>query len=535
MNFLKDQSDQARQAFLAMPMASRLIAGLLVVAIAVAMGFLVRGDANSDGEFLFEGRLFTESEFNAAQLAFGQADLTDWTAEGRRIKVPRKERADYLKALSESKALPGSLHTAVQEAIDDTTVFDSSEFSLRRVMHAKERDLSTSLTQMKMIRRATVTYDRGSRRGFAAELPQSASVMVVPEDSRPLSRGEIDMVKEYVRASFAGMSVDDVVVTDINAPSAGYGDDDDPVLRKQSRTEEHYEKKIRSLLSDLPAKVVVTATIDPTMDLERTASRIDAEPTTLFNKTRKLETSNNRRPIEGVPGTDPNAISNRPKSIEDSIESSTVKDDTRETQAIAGQQWEQSREAPLPVKRISVSISLPQSYYEELYAKDNPAAEGRAPEAEIEKIRSKITKDIRALVTPMLMPVAAGEDSYPLVEVIDMPDAAVELVAQPSASAESLVWLGKHWQPIALIGLAALALLVARSAVRAGGDSTPPEFVEGFGLDLPAPPVSEDAESEEADGMTITGTTLQGELMHVVEQNPEVAANVIRTWIGEAA
>ena len=40
---------------------------------------------------------------------------------------------------------------------------------------------------------------------------------------------------------------------------------------------------------------------------------------------------------------------------------------------------------------------------------------------------------------------------------------------------------------------------------------------------------------EESERMTITGGSLKDELLHLVEDNPEVAANVIRGWVGDAA
>lgn len=83
--------------------------------------------------------------------------------------------------------------------------------------------------------------------------------------------------------------------------------------------------------------------------------------------------------------------------------------------------------------------------------------------------------------------------------------------------------------------LALVALLVAKSAAKASGDPSPTEFREGFGLEIPAPP-PELAESEEdSEKMTITGGSLKDELLTLVEGNPEVAANVIRGWVGEAA
>ena len=82
--------------------------------------------------------------------------------------------------------------------------------------------------------------------------------------------------------------------------------------------------------------------------------------------------------------------------------------------------------------------------------------------------------------------------------------------------------------------------MVARGAAKAvSGDGTPRDFSEGFGLELPAPSEPEKADDEVvglgADAMEITGGSLQDELVALVESNPEVAANVIRGWVGEAA
>ena len=52
---------------------------------------------------------------------------------------------------------------------------------------------------------------------------------------------------------------------------------------------------------------------------------------------------------------------------------------------------------------------------------------------------------------------------------------------------------------------------------------------------ITAPPPEVVDSDDEGDSMTITGGTLKDELLLLVESNPEVAANVIRGWVGEAA
>jgi flagellar M-ring protein FliF len=542
MNFLKESGEQIREAFNAMPMQSRVISVMLVAAIVIALAFLFRGEATSAQTALFGGQSFGEQELAAMEMAFSNAGLNDWEREGRRIMIPRDSKAAYLAALEGSSGLPMTLRSRVLDAINSTTVFDSNTLLNARAMHAKELDLGNKIAMYPDIRWASVEYDQGERRGLSQSRPQSASVVVQPEGTAALPRQRILAIKELIRGSFAEMSADDVVVIDTNSASSSSidADDDDPVIRKQREAEARVEQKVRALLVGYPARVAVTAEIDPTMDVQKTTLTIDPEPTNLSTKSRKIESTNSRQPNGGVPGTAPNAIVTRSGSIADSLESSKVKEDERESTGIAGQQYENSRIASLQVKKIRVSVGLPASYYASVHEqeslKNNPTAPvPELTETELQKLRDKTTKNIRSALTVLLPEVSAGANTDPLVEVWDYPDLPEEPAAGPDTAKIALTWLAESWQTIALVMLGLLALLVARSAAKGAGDSTPTEFREGFGLELPAPPPEPEVVEGDGDEMTITGGTLKEELLSIVQDNPEVAANVIRGWIGEAA
>ena len=83
------------------------------------------------------------------------------------------------------------------------------------------------------------------------------------------------------------------------------------------RRKQGSSKRCRSLLVGYPARVAVSAEIDPTMDVEKTVLKYDAEPTNLTSKTRKVERAGNHQPYRGVPGTGPNAIGNRATSLDE--------------------------------------------------------------------------------------------------------------------------------------------------------------------------------------------------------------------------
>ncbi len=543
MNFFRQSTDQARQVFLSMPMQSRVIAMMLVAVIAIGLAFLVRGSDTKSTEYLFGGRSMGEQEMDSIEVALSAAGLNDWEREGRRIRVPKDVKSTYLAALGDASSLPIALRTEVDQAIKNSSPFDSSDLRHSREMHAKEKDLGSKISAFPDVRWASVEYDRGERIGLSRAVAQSASVMVQPEGTRSLPRQRIVAIQELIRGSYAGMATDDVVVIDTNSTTGSLGaEEEDPLLTKQREAETHIEYKLRKLLAEYPAQIAVFAEIDPTMDSELASLKFDPEPTNLRNSSKKIETTRNQQIPSGVPGADPNAIGNRAQSIGKDVEVLNTTQDERDTSGVAGQQFESSKLADLQVKTVRVSIMLPTSYYKELNIENEMIRDSTQNRAEIilddatlEGLRVKTEKKISEIVSPLLPRVTAGADPVTLVTVRDAPDLPKEQPTEQLATSQALSWLAESWQTLALVLLGLVALLVARSAAKSAGNATPAEFQEGFGLEMPGPaPVEQDAE-EEAERMTITGGSLKDELLHLVEDNPEVAANVIRGWVGDAA
>ncbi|MFG0267321.1 MAG: flagellar M-ring protein FliF C-terminal domain-containing protein, partial [Rhodopirellula sp. JB055] len=359
---LQSVLDQFRSIYSTMPVPSRIIAGLLLTAIIVALGFLVRGSSSPSTEYLLGGRSFSERDLDAAEIAFGSADLRGWTREGRRIKIPIESRSEFLKALENSASLPLSLRTSVQAAIDKSSPFESNEQRLARQRNGKLLDLARNIMMFPDIRTARVDYDQGERMGLSRTRPQSASVTVEPEGISPLSRDRILQIKDMVRSAFAGMSVDDVVVTDTNGSAPfNLADDDDPLSRKRREEEERFEMKIRNHLMGYGKIHVAThVEIDPTMSTEKASLKYADQPTTLNETSRKRETESSRPTPGGVPGAQSNALSsNRPVKLDATAQTSKTKEDERTSKRVAGQEYSTTRMAGLPVKRVKVSIGLP--------------------------------------------------------------------------------------------------------------------------------------------------------------------------------
>lgn len=539
--------EQSRATFLALPMPSRVIFVMLVVAIALGLGMLVRGGNTAKSEYLLGGRVLSVQELDSVDIAFGNAGLSGWEREGRRIKVPAEAHADYLAALDAS-SLPLSLRTPLQKAIEEASVFESSDMRRTREMHAKEVSLGKKVEAFPEVRYASVEYSIGERIGMGRKRTQSASVVVVPEGLEPLPKNRIVAIKDLIRGSYADMTVEDVVVIDTNSTYTGSLADDDNLLRRRREEEEaYYTLKVRKQLYEFgEIKVAAYAEIDPTMDLERAMLKYDEQPTTIEETTRKIETDLTRPLRQGVPGVETNVTQNRPVSLEENAERSQTSEDERDSTRVAGQQYEQSRLASLQTKRVRISVGLPDSYYRKVWAKRFPDRDPNNPDdvapadftEQIETIKRETKERIEKAVAPVLPNVEVGEDKFDqLVEVWDYPDIAEPVVEESKAAQYALTWLARSWQTLALVLLGLVALLVARSAARGGSrdGEAPAEFREGFGLEIPAPPADEAKATDSSESMQITGMSLKDELVTLVEKNPEVAANVIRGWVGEAA
>lgn len=541
MNFLKEQAEAARATLSAMPMQSRVIIGLLLTTIGVGLAFLVRGEIESSHTPLFNGRSLSETERMSMEMAFSNAGLSDWKPDGTRLLIPSANKAEYYAALASSTTLPMSLRSYVDEAVEKANVFDSTDMRRSREKYAREKDLAAQVMSAPDIRHASVVHDRGQRSGLGRAPIQSASVVVQPVGTEPLSRRRIRVIQEMIRAAFSGMTADDVVVTDLNGTSTSMLEEDDPVLRKQRETELLVEQKVRNLLVGYPARIAVSAEIDPAMNVETTSLNYGSEPTTLASDSTKSESVTSSAVVRGEPGVRPNVTTNRATSLADTTETRRTEQEKRQTRAVTSTTWENKQSASLQVKNIQVSVGLPQSFYENLIVREALRANPDINQQDIDvndpdalaRLRSETEKSIQTAIAPLLPAVTAGTDPASLVKVWPYPDPVEQPAEQVASTAAVMTWLSESWQSIALLGLALVALLVARGAAKSAAP-VPTEFNEAFGLELPTPPVIDEVKRTETE-MDITGVALQHELTDIVDGNPEVAANVIRAWIGEAA
>jgi flagellar biosynthesis/type III secretory pathway M-ring protein FliF/YscJ len=111
-------------------------------------------------------------------------------------------------------------------------------------------------------------------------------------------------------------------------------------------------------------------------------------------------------------------------------------------------------------------------------------------------------------------------------------------VAASDVGQEPLEWARQSWRTLAWLGLALLALVVLRSVLRARPTQVktqlelPPNRGNRAGdtqeSTIPAPHWRRKPESDD-------DSALRRELSQLVDEDPETAANILRTWIGQAS
>ena len=533
MSELREPSDSVRtqlnDALSALTPASRIITAVLGVLVIVGIVLLARGKSDPQRELLFGGRSLSEQELDSVEMSFSRSGLNDWVRDGRRISIPVQNRSDYLSTLQEASSLPLSMRSNVQDAIDKTTIFESSSQRLAREMHAKQQDLGDKLAAFPEIRWASVEYDVGERQGLSRTRKQSASVVVCPEGIDQLSSSRIQTIQEFIRGSYAGMNREDVVVIDTNANEDHCHD---PLLRQQLEHQARLEQQIRDILSGYGPIQVATY-----VDLEKTVPTTPiAQTPTAAKQTKESDEGLFSRVIQSVT----HVRSNRPTRLDEPSPTSQTKS---EPAHIASQPMNRSDaqavNGSIVVRGVRATIGLPESYYQKVWELSYRRQHGQRQTQQIPGIQAdqlqrlidQTKANITAAVTPVMY--AAHRSNSPAIDVWTYPDLPNGVTDQADFATMSFSWLNEHWQQASLVLMGFIGLCVVLSNFRSSSKQQHLASNDKPAINQPAnTPTTTPAITPKTNW---DNDSNQAELLALIDQNPDAAADVIRDWIAEAA
>jgi flagellar M-ring protein FliF len=565
MNPLNQITKQISDLVQSMTPQARIMAGLLFATIVISLGWIVSVQQTTSYEYLLGGKPMTEDQLARVEEAFGDNGLADYARDGMRIKIPKATKDIYLKALKSSQAMPQPWHWNVDQSLNSEGPFQSVDSTKSKIEAAQEKELARIIERIPSVHFAAVEYDE-QRQGFARKVEQTACVHVQSNGVKSIDKDVMRNIAYMTASYFAGLKPENVTVMELGSTTLYKGSsnpnaaDQNPLLQAQSDWEQKYLNQLHPLLDNYgDVRLAVGVEIDPTLQKESEQLKYDPTVTTLQSQTSKKDSENSKLPPGGRPGADPNVISNSPQSVAASQpqQQTKAKEIAENVNGVAGHEATAMVQAGLVPTKVSVTVGLPESYYRKLWvlramAKDSKLTkEADVPvigDEDMKKLKEEAEASVKGAISGVLKQVREGDDRFPLVTVYNYADFPVPEVPKPAMSTLAMGWLAESWSTVALLVVVMTTLFMMMGWVKA--QSTAPrdkEFAQGFGIEVPASASDEldlgetGAEAKEAEGkeqgpkFQVTGGEMKEDLSTLVKQNPEIAVNLLKAWIGEAA
>ncbi len=557
MDFLNQAAGQLRELVLSMTPAARVTALLLLGVIVVSLGYLVQHQSASPDTYLFNGEYLPGSVVDQAYAAIAQKGIEGAVREGNRIKVPSGRQSEFLAAVAEGGALPPNFHKIIEDSLD-LNPFVSSDTRRAKYKAGREQQLSMLVTEMDSIEQANVMYDVSEGRGFGKHDRATATVSVRPQAGETLDMRQIKLIQRAVAGGVAELSPEDVVVTnsrDGSTYDAGGGISPDSFEAGYYQTRLAFEKsmqeKIEHLLREVPGvRVQVVAELDPT--LEKTTQSMVPESEFVALRTSETEEIDKVSEVEdgGRPGLEaqgPGRNSNESQNV-------VVKNDRtvtdRQTDNYVGATDTTTRAAGLIPQDIRVTAGIPTSYVVSVW-RERQRMQGEDPNQPLPNdfqtnglkvLKDEIKNNFTSAII-QLLPGELAESKIKDVEIMFFDSLTPEPVEAPSMASNFLFWASKNFNTMTMAMVALVSLMMLRSMVKsipaaepAAAISAPTlalETTEGDGNQAGG----DAADNEDGQRPRLRlkkGDSLKDDLVDIVREDPDAAAAILRSWIGNA-
>jgi flagellar M-ring protein FliF len=560
MGFLNNTINQFNNVFRTLSVGARILAGLLLVVVVISLAYLFNRQTAAPDAFLFGGEAVTAAELPNIEAAFGKASLKNYTIEANRIRVPRGEESTYMAALADSQAMPATYGSHTEKALNTNDIFSSRTKQDLRMKHGKEMELAQIISKMQGIGRASVIFDVVDERGIAPKKIFSASVSVETIGSIPLEESRVQAIRNLISGSFAGMKPESVSVIDLknnrsyaqSRPGETLSGTQDPTYQTTLAYEQEWTRKVQNALSYVPG-AVVTCNVQLNTELDHSERKLTYESKTVMTQQSETgETSSQISPGNGGrPGpAAQGGFSNQATSL--SAAPSPGARSEKEITAvnnkfIAPGSETVTRRAGLTPKRVTVTVGVPYSYYEKIYKERNPAANGQAKAATPNEMEALIKGEgeLLKVYIAKLLPLRDIEnpDKTPTTDVVINTFQQITSPELPETqfSETALLWAKSNSGTIGTGVLALFGLLMLRGLLK-GVPTTAPTAEETPAITNAATAAVNSGEASATPAETITpakrltrrvkGTgNLRDELVEIVREDPDTAANIIRSWI----
>ncbi|MCL2647872.1 MAG: hypothetical protein FWD61_12805 [Phycisphaerales bacterium] len=541
--------------------SQKLLIGLLVVVMVGTIFFMVLWSAKPEMVVLIPQSMSPE-EINRAEM-FLKSSKYDFQTSGDKILVPAEKAYAIRGEMFAAQALPKDTTAALAKLIESNNFLIPDATQARQWTFATQETLTKMLRYFPYIEDGNVLIARGEKSTLGrAAVPSTATVTVKVRGNEPLSTSQVVAIVDMVRGAVAGLSREDVHVTDgqrsYQVPSSDTQMPSDLLAFKKAY-EEELIRKLYTMFSNIPTvKIAVNAV--PDMRIQKiSAQTYDPKPVKATAKETNQETSTaDGSGSGGEPGVKPNVGASVDSSSSRRSTSSTSNNSTTENIVKIGDtKTDILVQAGTEWKDTTASISLPRSYFVDLYRrmKHDTTAD---PEESDKDFALIMDKQIQMAKARAANAIGVSEESKILVDWFDdtitlrptgplTPPTAINMTTMISQYAKQGV--------LALVALGALGmmLMMVRRAVPADADAdvNPSVFFGGAAngrrkgepgqLDVTEDVIGEANEGDavltgiELDDETLQSRKLVDEVSTMIKENPENAASLVKRWLAKSA
>jgi len=448
-----------------------LLGGVLV---AVSIVGMIRWAASPELVPLLRQDLAPD-ELTRAVDGLDQQDQT-YKLVGQKILVPAAANKQAILArLQQQDKLPADTSPSFSALVKEANPWISQAEHERRWSVALKHEIEKVLRQFEGVKSASVFLPLTSQsRGFARNAPAtSASVTLVMQGGRPVSRELALAAARLVVGAVRGLALKNVEVLDGNGGSALDWDSESAGItaldRKRRAEEQAIQKKIVNQLAD--PKVLVSVQVELDLTEQNIESETLGKPFEKITETTREETTRVRD--SGQPGVQPNVgLAAGGRTADERTEKETAKSEflppvTRERKATPSG----------GVKEVWAAVRISRSYLESIFKQAHlgPAAPTEPQiQEQFEKEKPRVLSQVTKLVKPQ-------DEEH--VDVSWYYDAAADVQAPSSASVlDDTFHLVRRYGPPSGLGLLALFSLGLMLRLARKSDSS-----EAFGLEIGLP------------------------------------------------
>ena len=556
MDFLNQAAGQVRELFASMTPAARVTALLLVAVIAVSLSYLFQHRSAGPDDYLFNGEFLPGADVDRAEAAIAQAGLSGHERVGNRIRVPRGRKSEYLAAVADGNALPPTFHSILENALD-VGPFVDPETRRQKTKAALEQRLSMMIRAMHGIEEAQVIYDMREPKGLSRNAQVTATVSVQPTPGEPIDAKRMKMIKKAVAGAIVGLTPESVMVanlgdgTYLNSEEVTGDLFDDAYYQHKIAYEKHMRSNIISLLSYIPGvRVQVMAELDDTIEQTTRTTTPEGDAAPLTESTQETETERTRREVGGQVGLTAQGPSRSSEQSASDRVTDTSRDTIREAENLVGTKEEFSKISGLVPQLVRAGIAIPNDYLIDVW-REQQARRGEDPnsplpndiDTQLDLVKDQVVQNIEGVIAPLL-PKELAKDNFSDVSVTFFESIAPEPIEGPSAADSVLAWVAQNFNTMTMAAIALVSLIMLRSMVKAVPASEPvvgleaPSLALHVGDNVAVESASSDKEENQENRPRLKlkkGHDLKEDLTEIVREDPDAAAAILRSWIGNAS